>query len=121
MTDEIMTPVTRPEAVSMAEIHAMRGLTDAVSRLAGQVERMGTKLDDVRERVVALEASRYEQQIELVHDRLGQALKRIDALEAQQDRQAGALSVGTWISKYAPWLMAIIVSGLAAVGWKGQA
>lgn len=27
--DEIITPITKPEAVSMAEIHAMRGLTDA--------------------------------------------------------------------------------------------
>lgn len=115
-TDEITMPVTRPEALALTEIHAMRALTDAVTRLAGQVERMGDKLDDVKERVVAIEASKYEQQIELAHERLGQALRRIDQLEARQDRQDGAMSVGSWVSKYAPWLMAIIVAGLTALG-----
>ena len=105
----------------MAEIHALRGLTDAVSSLTRQVEGLGLKVDDVRERVIKIEAREYERQIEHQNDRLNAAFKRIDILEAERDRQAGAIGVGAWISKHAPWLVAVVMAGLAALGWKGQA
>ena len=118
--DELMMPVAKPEAVSMAEIHALRGLTDAVSGLGRQVEAMGLKVDDVRERVIKIEAREYERQIEAQNEKLNAAFKRIDSLEAARGRQDGALGVGAWVTKYAPWLMAIVVSGLAAIGIRGQ-
>lgn len=114
--DEIMTPVTKPEAVSMAEIHAMRQLTDAVANLTRQVERMNTKVDDVRERVIKLEAREYERQIETLWDRLNAALKRIDDLEGTRDQQRGAKGLVDWLRQTAPWLAAIAV-GIA--GWFG--
>lgn len=117
--DEIMTPVTTPQAVTMAEIHAIRSLTDAVSGLTRQVELMGGKIDDVRERVIKIEAREYERQIEAQNERLSAAFRRIDSLESDRDKQAGALGVGAWISKYAPWLVTIFTAGLAVLGWKG--
>ena len=105
--DEVMMPVPKPEAVSMAEIHAMRGLTDAVSTLTRQVERIGGKVDDVRERVIKLEAREYERQIEGLNDRLGSALKRIDDLEGTRDQQKGAKALVDWLRQTAPWLLAV--------------
>ncbi|MFN7128417.1 MAG: hypothetical protein ACK4OJ_05070 [Brevundimonas sp.] len=118
MADEIMTPVTKPEAVSMAEIHAIRGLTDAVGTLTRQVERMNTKVDDVRERVIKLEAREYERQIEGLNDRLGDALKRIDGLEGTRDQQKGAKALVDWLRQTAPWLVALAMAALAGIGLK---
>lgn len=119
--DEIMTPVTKPEAVSMAEIHAMRGLTDAVSALGRQVERMNAKVDDVRERVIKLEAREYERQIEGLNDRLTATLKRIDDLESTRDQQRGAKSLVDWVRQTTPWLLAGIAAFVAGIGLKGGA
>lgn len=118
MSDEIMVPVTKPEAVSMAEIHALRGLTDAVGTLTRQVERMNSKVDDVRERVIKLEAREYERQIEGLSDRLALALKRIDDLEGTRDQQKGAKALVDWVRQTTPWLLALIMAALAAVGFK---
>lgn len=117
-SDEIMTPVTKPEAVSMAEIHAMRQLTDAVAALGRQVERMNAKVDDVRERVIKLEAREYERQIEGLNERLGQALKRIDDLEGTRDQQRGAKSLIDWVRQTTPWLLAGIAAFVAGIGLK---
>lgn len=118
MPDEIMTPVTKPEAVSMAEIHALRGLTDAVGTLTRQVERMNAKVDDVRERVIKLEAREYERQIDGLSDRLIAALKRIDDLEGIRDQQKGAKALVDWFRQTAPWLLAMAMAILAGVGLK---
>lgn len=119
--DEIMIPVTKPEAVAMAEIHAMRGLTDAVASLTRQVERMNTKVDDVRERVIKLEAREYERQIEGLNDRLTATLKRIDDLESTRDQQRGAKSLVDWVRQTTPWLLAGIAAFVAGIGLKGGA
>lgn len=129
-----MMPVTKPEAVSLAEIHAMRQLTDAVSTLARQMERYGEKLDDVRERIIRIEAKNHERAIEAIqnelkialakiatfdglHKQLGDALAKIDGLESVRDRATGAVGATGWVAKYAPWLLAIGVAALAGLGF----
>jgi TolA-binding protein len=119
--DEIITPVTKPEAVSMAEIHAMGGLTDAVSALGRQIERMNAKVDDVRERVIKLEAREYERQIEALNDRLSAAFKRIDDLEGTRDQQKGAKALVDWLRQTAPWLLAGIAAFVAGISIKNGA
>lgn len=116
--EEIMTPVTKPEAQAMAEIHALRGLTDAVSTLTRQVERMNSKVDDVRERVIKLEAREYERQIEGLSERLTASLVRIDNLEGTRDQQKGAKALLDWLRTTAPWLLAGIAAFAAGVGLK---
>lgn len=106
MSEEIVTAVTKPEAVAMAEIHALRGLTDAVATLTRQTERMNAKMDDVRERVIKLEAREYERQIENLNDRLGTYETRINDLEGTRDQQRGAKSLLDWLRQFAPFLLA---------------
>ena len=119
--EEVMMPVPKPEAVSMAEIHAMRGLTDAVGSLTRHVERIGGKVDDVRERVIKLEAREYERQIEGLNDRLTNALKRIDDLEGTRDQQKGAKALIDWVRQTAPWLLALAMAAAAGAGLRNGA
>lgn len=132
MSDQILTPVTKPEAVSMAEIHAMRQLADAVS---GQtkafseamgantkvLEKLSDKVDGINTRLIRLEEAKHGREIDALKAEIKAIAGRVDGLEGVRDRQAGAMGVGAWVTKYAPWLMALIVSGLAAIGWKGNA
>ena len=127
-----MTPVTRPDAVAMAEIHAMRQLADAVS---GQtkafseamsattrvLEKLSDKVDGINTRLDRLEEAKHGREIDALKGDIKAIAARVDGLEGVQDRQAGAMGVGTWITKHAPWLVALVMAGLAAVGWKGQA
>lgn len=116
MVDEIMMPVPKPEATAMAEIHALRGLTDAVATLTRQVEKMNGKVDDVRERVIKLEAREYERQIEALNERLCTYEARVNDLEGTRDKQLGAKSMLDWIRQFTPWFLA----GLAGYGIKAS-
>jgi len=117
---EIMTPVTQPEAVTLAEIHALRGLTDAVGTVGRQVERMNSKLDDVRERVIKLEARDHERKIEALTDDLRAALSRIDGLESTRDHQRGAKVLVDWLRVTVPWLLAGVAAFVAGIGFPGR-
>lgn len=134
MTDEIMMPVPKAEAVSLAEIHAMRQLTDAVSTLARQMERYGEKLDDVRERIIRIEAKNHERAIEAIQTelkiaqskiatfdglqkKLDDALAKIDGLESVRDKATGAVGASGWLAKYAPWILTIAALALAGLGF----
>lgn len=109
--------VPKPEAVSMAEIHAIRGLTDAVATLTRQTERMNAKMDDVRERVIKLEAREYERQIETLNGRLETYETRINDLEGTRDQQRGAKSLLDWLRQFAPFLFAFGAGfGIKAAG-----
>lgn len=119
--DEIMTAVTKPEAVAMAEIHALRQISDALSAtnqsllsLSQDVREVRGDMRDVRERVIRIEAEDLKAEVKAL------AL-RTDALEKVKDRQDGAMSVGGWVSKYAPWLVALVLAGLAGLGFKAGA
>lgn len=126
--DEIMTPVSTPQAVTMAEIHALRGLADAVSSQTKTfadamgantrvLERLSEKVDGINTRLVRLEEAKHGREIEAVKTKLDAVDARVNTLESIQDRQAGALSVGAWISKNAPWLITALVTGIAVLGW----
>lgn len=119
--DEIMMPVPKPEAVAMAEIHALRQISDALQTTNQNLTVLAADVKDVRERVIRIESQDMRGQIIELRGDLKAACIRIDALEATRDRQAGALSVGGWISKYAPWLVAIFMAGLAGLGIKSGA
>jgi chromosome segregation ATPase len=55
------------------------------------------------------------------HDeRFGRLEKRTGDLESLRDQAKGAGVLVTWISKNAPWLLLIIMSAAAALGWKGR-
>ncbi|HYC66632.1 hypothetical protein [Brevundimonas sp.] len=123
--DEIMMPVAKPEAVSMAEIHALRQISDALTatnqslqNLAHDVREVRTDVKEVREKVIRMEGEDLKAQLRETRKELRDLAKDVNDLQTVRDRQAGALSVGGWIAKYAPWLVAIFMAGLAGLGIK---
>lgn len=131
-----MTPVTKPEAVALAEINAMRQVSDTLGVLAATItaqgraaadhsaastramERLGDKVDDMNGRLIRLEEAKHGRDIERVEGFGKDLAKRIDALEGTRDKQAGALGATGWVAKYAPWLFAIAAAALAGLGFE---
>lgn len=125
--EEIMTAVSKPEAVAMAEIHAMRQLADAVTaqtKFFGDamgahtraVERLADKVEDVDRRLIRVEEAKHGREIEDLKSDLTAALTRIDQLESTRDQQKGAKALVDWLRQTAPWLVGIAAA--VFLGWK---
>lgn len=130
--DEIMTPVTKPEAVSMAEIHAMRQMADAVSaqtKFFGDamaahtraVERVADEVKNIDRRLIRVEEAKHGKDIERITEALALIGRRIDDLESTRDQQRGAKSLVDWLRQTAPWLFTLAVSALALLTAKNGA
>ncbi len=128
-SDEIMMPVAKPDALAHAEIHALRQISDNLTAQTRQIERMNEKLDDVRERVIALEQSGFDRRLESLKgtlDKFELSIKadlkaietRVDKMESAQDQVRGAVTFWSWLGKNFPWLVAMGVAAAAAVGLK---
>lgn len=123
--DEIMTPVSKPEAVAMAEIHALRQISDALSAtnqslhaLAHDVREVRADVKEVREKVMRMEGEDLKAQLRDIRGDFRNALKRIDDLESIRDQQRGAKSLIDWLRQTAPWLVALAMASLAGIGFK---
>jgi outer membrane murein-binding lipoprotein Lpp len=55
-----------------------------------------------------------------VDQRLGKHEHRIALLESFRDKAVGAGGLFTWLSKNAPWLVAVLLAVAAALGWKDK-
>lgn len=139
-TDQVMTPVATSEAMRLAEVQAMRQLADAVAQQSRQftshmdaqtrvLEKMSERLDEVRERVIALEMSGYDKRLEAVKldleklqtasDAERKVLEaRVNTLESQRDMAKGAVTFWEWLSKNTPSLIALLIAMAVALGFK---
>lgn len=107
----------------MAEIHALRQISDALSatnqslqNLAHDVREVRTDVKEVRDKVNRMEGEDLKAQLRDIKAEFGGALKRIDDLEGIRDQQRGAKGLIDWLRQTAPWLVAVAV-GIA--GWMG--
>lgn len=132
---EIMTPVTKPEAVALAEIHAMRQVADTLKALGDTIatqgraqtehtaastramEKLSEKVDGMNARLIRLEEQKHGREIDALRKDFAALAGKVDTLEAAQDRRTGMASVGGWLSRSAPWLMTAAAAILAALGW----
>lgn len=127
--EQILMSVGKPEALAHAEIHAMRQLADAVtaqSKFFGEVmqantralERVVERVDDMNSRLIRLEEQKHGREIENVRSEMSGAFRRINDLESTRDQQKGAKALVDWLRVTAPWLIAIALGVMAALGWK---
>ena len=132
--DEIMMPVTTPEAVAMAEINAMRQVADTLRVLSDSVtatgkaqaehsaastramEKLTEKVDGMNSRLIRLEEAKHGREIERLEAAVENVDRRVDNLEGTRDQQRGAKSFVDWIRQTAPWIAACV---LGAAGWFG--
>lgn len=126
---EIVTAVPKAEAVSMAEIHAMRQLSDSVAaqtKFFGEamtantraLERVVERVDGMNERLIRLEEQKHDRQIERLTEITERIAARTNELEAWRDKAVGAGNLFTWMRTATPWLLAIIMTALAAAGFR---
>lgn len=96
---EVMTPVSTSQALQHIEITALRQMGENVAAQTRHLETLTSKVDDVRERVIRMEALQTDKQIEELKD-------RVTALEDTSNRARGGAALIALIAQYAPWLLA---------------
>lgn len=104
------------DALHQAQILTLRQIGDNVAAQTKRLEGLTTKVDDVRERLVRLEAQEAGKLVEAVRGDLRSAVNRIDALEAQRDRVVGIAAFWTWLVRSGPWLAAGVAAFLTGLG-----
>lgn len=120
--DEVMMPVSTPEAFRHAEIHAMRQLGDAVTaqtKFFGEamgantraLERLVDKVDDVDRRLIRVEEAKHGRDIERVAASLVTLADRVNGLESTRDQAKGVGSSVGWVTRNAPWLITLLIAG----------
>jgi hypothetical protein len=107
-------------ALQKTQILTLQQIGENLSAQTRRLEGLTIKVDDVRERLVRLEAQEAGKLVEGVRGELKTALERLDALEAQRDRAVGVAWFWGWISRSAPWVAAGLAAALAIVGLKGR-
>lgn len=83
MPDEVLMPVSKPDALVQAEIHAIRQVSDVLAAQTRAVERLGEKVDDVRERVIRIEEQQTNKRLDaqgIEVDKLKIAMARLHGL-----------------------------------------
>lgn len=101
-----MMNVSKPDALQHIEITVLRQLGDNIAAQTRHLETLSSKVDDVRERVIRIEARETEKHVENLS-------KRLAIVEAKDNRISGVAAFGAWVAQSAPWLMAVI----AGIAW----
>ena len=108
------------EELSQAQILTLRQIGDNLAAQTRRLEGLTDKVDDVRERLVRLEAQEAGKLVDVVRNDLKAALGRIDGLEAQRDQVFGVATFWSWLLRSAPWLAAGLAAFFAGHGLKGN-
>lgn len=106
------------QALQDAQILTLRQIGEHIASQTQRLENLSAKMDDVRERLVRLEAQEVGKLMDSVRRELQSAFSRIDQLEAQRDKVAGVAAFWSWLARAGPWLAAGLGAFLAGVGLK---
>lgn len=119
---QVLMSMTKPDALQHIEITVLRQLGDNISAQTRHLEAMSSKVDDVRERVIRIEARGYDEQVKGLTKRVSELEEeleeRVAALEARNQRVSGVTAFGAWIVQAAPWLVAATAAVFALMGRK---
>ncbi|MDP2009241.1 MAG: hypothetical protein Q8K11_03595 [Phenylobacterium sp.] len=106
------------DAIRDAQILTLRQISENLAAQTRRLEGLTAKVDDVRERLVRLEAQEAGKLVETLRSELKAAVARVDLLEATRDKVAGAAVFWNWMVKSAPWLAAGVSAFAAGMGLK---
>ncbi len=104
-----------------AQLFSLRQISENLAAQTQRLEGLTSKVDDVRERLVRLEAQEADKLVEALRSELKAAISRVDQLEAARDRVVGVAAFGAWLARSAPWLAAGLAAFLAGLGLKAGA
>lgn len=122
--DEFIMPVSKPDAVAEMHLHALRQISDSLTATNRSLTNLAADVKDVRERVIKIEAkdmdaklTEYRGECREACAALGAKVEaacvRIDNLESLRDRRTGMVTVGSWFSRSAPWLIGMMGAAMA--------
>lgn len=101
-----------------AQILTLQQIGENLAAQTRRLEGLTGKVDDVRERLVRLEAQEAGKLVEALRSDLKAVVARVDLLEAARNKIEGAAAFWNWLVKSAPWLAAGISAFVAGVGLK---
>jgi len=113
---EVFTNVPAADAAQQATLALLRQMTSTMEGISIRLDRHIAIVDDVRERLIRLEER--DKRIDENQQSINEVCVRLDALEDAHQRREGALGFVGWFGKNAPWLAAIVVAALMAVGFR---
>ena len=111
-------PAQNYDQLQQANLFALQQISENLSAQTKRLEGLTAKVDDVRERLVRLEAQEAGKLVEAVRGDLKGALSRIDQLEAERDKVVGVGAFWAWLVRSGPWLVAGIAAFLSGMGLK---
>lgn len=111
---EVMMPMRSSEALQHIEITVLRQMGENIAAQTRHLETLSGKVDDVRERVIRIEARETEKAVEVLN-------ARVAVLEARGQQLTGVTAFGSWIVQAAPWLITalVVLGALFGIGKKG--
>lgn len=115
---DVFMPVPDDHIGRLALIEAMRASTDAVQRLARQVETQDAKLEGIKDQLSDMKTSiALLQQSSLKQD-VEDMKKRLGVLEATDQQQQGAVKLVEWAVKNWPGVIGfgLMMAMLAKIG-----
>ena len=118
MTNGSLVGSEHIDAIGEAQIQTLRQISENLAAQTRRLEGLTAKVDDVRERLVRLEALEAGKLVEALRAELKAAVARVDLLEATRDKVAGAAVFWNWMVKSAPWLAAGVSAFAAGMGLK---
>lgn len=108
MTEEVMMPMSKPEALQHIEITVLRQMGENIAAQTRHLEDLSKDVRDVRERVIRIEARETEKDVEALE-------QRVKALEDSRSQVRGVAAFGAWLAQSAPWLLAGILAAIALI------
>ncbi|GAA4827560.1 hypothetical protein GCM10023232_27360 [Sphingosinicella ginsenosidimutans] len=100
---EFIMPVSEQGAALQFFVEAMKANTKTLEGVLATTTAMQRDMQDVRERVIRIEANRIDRRVEGLEG-------RVDVLERASDKREGATGAAQWLLKNLPNIATIIVS-----------
>lgn len=108
---KLMMAVSDENASQLIEIEAMRQIVDNLRRLNDRSEEQSKLMHNMDKRLDRIEQNKLDRMVEKI-------VERVDALERKEDRREGAMGLAKWVKDFGPWLLAVLLAMVAALGWE---
>lgn len=105
-TTEVMMSMPKGDALQHIEITVLRQIGENIQAQSRHLESLSVKVDDIKERVIRIEARDTEKRVDSME-------RRVYTLETQGNKTSGGIALMSWLTQSAPWIFAI-VAGIAA-------
>lgn len=108
-----MVPISETKASNIFELQLLRQISSQMVAHQELSLRMQESVQDVRERVIRIESSGTGARLDALKEASAVLSARLDRLEDDHQQRKGAVAFLGWLSKNAPWLLALLLGAVA--------